>query len=112
VHGEWRHLRAHADLAIEVGVDPSRIVLAENGSVIELANGTEYGLAARVWTQDLARAHALASSIEAGTVWVNCNVVLDESQPFAGWKQSGLGIEGGRSGVEEYVQPRAVVIAT
>jgi acyl-CoA reductase-like NAD-dependent aldehyde dehydrogenase len=43
---------------------------------------------------------------------VNCNVVLDESQPFAGWKQSGLGIEGGRSGVEEYVQPRAVVIAT
>ena len=79
---------------------------------IELANGTEYGLAASLWTQDLARAHTLASAIEAGTVWVNCNVVLDESQPFAGWKQSGLGIEGGRSGVEEYVQPRAVVIAT
>ena len=80
--------------------------------VIRLANNTEYGLAASLWTQNLARAHTVASSIEAGTVWVNCNVVLDESQPFAGWKQSGLGIEGGRSGVEEYVQPRAVVIAT
>jgi acyl-CoA reductase-like NAD-dependent aldehyde dehydrogenase len=57
--------------------------------VIRLANNTEYGLAASLWTQNLARAHTVASSIEAGTVWVNCNVVLDESQPFAGWKQFG-----------------------
>ncbi len=78
---------------------------------VRMANDTEYGLAASLWTQNLSRAHTVASVIDAGTVWVNCNVVLDESLPFAGWKQSGLGTEGGLAGVEQYMQPRTVVIA-
>lgn len=83
----------------------------DDAEAVRLANDTEYGLAASLWTQNLSRAHTVASVIEAGTVWVNCNVVLDESMPFAGWKQSGLGSEGGRAGVEEYLQHRSVVIA-
>jgi phenylacetaldehyde dehydrogenase len=78
---------------------------------LRLANDTEYGLAASLWTQDLSRAHRLGALIEAGTIWVNCNIVLDESMPFAGWKASGLGMEGSEGGVREYLKPRTVVVA-
>lgn len=83
----------------------------DEARALERANDTEYGLAASVWTRDLSRAHRLAALIQAGTVWVNCNVVLDESMPFAGWKASGLGMEGSEGGVREYLKPRTVVVA-
>ena len=75
-----------------------------------LANDTEYGLAAGVFTRDVSKAHAFASEIEAGTVWVNCYNALDDSLPFGGFKQSGWGREGGRQGVEEYMEAKSVVV--
>src|SRR5262249_10311112 len=63
--------------------------------VIRLANATPYGLSASVWTRDLTRASRLAEQIEAGTVWLNCWLVRDLRVPFGGWKQSGVGREGG-----------------
>ncbi|NIB38912.1 aldehyde dehydrogenase family protein [Pseudomaricurvus alkylphenolicus] len=79
--------------------------------VTKEANNTPYGLTASIWTNDLSRAHALAAEINAGTVWINCAFAFDEGLPFAGHKQSGWGHEGSRLGVEEYLEPKSVVVA-
>ena len=72
------------------------------------ANDTTYGLAAYVWTRDLGTAHKMASLIKAGSVRVNGGWV--RGLPFGGYKQSGLGREGGRLGVEAYTEVKAVTI--
>ncbi len=77
--------------------------------VIALANDSKYGLAASVWTGDHSRAHSFAGAIQAGTVWINCHDLVDESMPFGGFKESGWGTEGGRYGVEEYIQKKSVI---
>jgi 5-carboxymethyl-2-hydroxymuconic-semialdehyde dehydrogenase len=71
---------------------------------VSLANATRYGLAAYVWTSDLRRGHRVAQSIEAGMVWLNSHNVRDLRTPFGGIKESGLGREGGRFGMEEYTE--------
>lgn len=58
---------------------------------VRLANDTEYGLAAAVWTRDLSTAHRMARSVRAGTVWVNCFDDSDLTVPFGGYARSGLG---------------------
>jgi len=75
------------------------------------ANDTDYGLGASVWSSDLERAFAVASRIEAGTVWVNKHLDVAVDVPFAGAKQSGMGAEMGREGLEEYTQPAIVNMA-
>ena len=77
--------------------------------VVALANDSQYGLAASIWTRDLSRAHSIAGAIQAGTVWINCHDLLDESMPFGGFKQSGWGTEGSHYGVEEYIQKKSVI---
>src|SRR5213078_291328 len=61
--------------------------------VIKRGNQTYYGLAAAVWTRDIAKAHRLSNSLRAGTVWVNCYDVFDAAAPFGGFKMSGIGRE-------------------
>lgn len=75
------------------------------------ANDTEYGLGASVWSSDLERAFAVASRIEAGTVWVNKHLDVAVDVPFAGAKQSGIGAEMGREGLEEYTQSAIINMA-
>ena len=76
------------------------------------ANDTEYGLAAAAWTSDLATAHRAASGIQAGTVWVNTWGEMSTGVlPFGGYKQSGIGREGGLEVLESYTQSKAVLIA-
>ena len=65
--------------------------------IVERANNTTYGLAAAVWTRDIAKAHHLAKKIRAGTVWVNCYDVFDAAAPFGGFKMSGMGRELGEA---------------
>jgi len=78
--------------------------------VVDRANRTKYGLAAAVWTRDIKKAHAIADSVRAGTVWVNCYNVLDTRAPFGGFKQSGIGRELGEYGLQQYTEVKTVTI--
>ncbi len=90
------------------------VVVAESfddpEQLVNRANATEYGLAAGVWTRDIAKAHRIASLLKAGTVWVNCYNVFDAALPFGGYKQSGWGREMGHEVLELYTEAKAVVI--
>ncbi|WP_243856479.1 MULTISPECIES: 5-carboxymethyl-2-hydroxymuconate semialdehyde dehydrogenase [Actinomyces] len=75
---------------------------------IRLANDVEYGLAAYVWTNDVARAHNVAGAIESGMVWINSHNVRDLRTPFGGVKGSGLGHEGGYRSLDFYTVQQSV----
>jgi aldehyde dehydrogenase (NAD+) len=78
--------------------------------VVSRSNRTTYGLAAAVWTRDIKKAHAIANSVRAGTVWVNCYNVLDTRAPFGGFKQSGIGRELGEYGLQQYTEVKTVTV--
>jgi aldehyde dehydrogenase (NAD+) len=79
--------------------------------VVQRANNTMYGLAAAVWTRDITKAHAIAGSVRAGTVWVNCYDVFDAGAPFGGFKQSGIGRELGEYGLQQYTEVKTITVA-
>ena len=76
--------------------------------IATVANDTEYGLGAGIWTRDISKAHALAKKLRAGTVWINCYNVFDASLPFGGYKQSGWGREMGHEVLNNYTEVKAV----
>ena len=78
---------------------------------IALANDSDYGLAAHLWTKDLATAHHASARLQAGTVFVNCILAADPAFPFGGMKTSGLGRENGSEGLDAYLEPKTVVMA-
>jgi len=80
--------------------------------VTERANKTSFGLGSGVWTRDVSKAHQLARSIRAGSVWINCYQAMDPAVPFGGYKMSGYGRESGMQHVEEYLNVKAVWIRT
>jgi len=79
--------------------------------VARQANDTTFGLAAGIWTNNLSAMHKLAAKLKAGTVWGNCHGMIDPALPFGGYKESGLGREQGRQGVEAYTELKSVIIA-
>ncbi len=84
---------------------------SDMNEIISRANDTVYGLAAGVWTRDVKKAHAVASKLKAGTVWINCYNVFDAALPFGGYKQSGWGREMGHEVLKNYTEVKSVCSA-
>ena len=85
----------------------------DEADALAKANDSVYGLGAYLHTRDIGRAHRLASQLEAGSVYVNSGIPnMSPTAPFGGVKTSGFGREGGRAGIEEFVRPKSVFIAT
>lgn len=82
----------------------------EEDEVIARANATVFGLAAGVFSSDLARAHRVIHQLEAGTCWINTYNITPIELPFGGYKQSGLGRENSRLAVEHYTQVKSVYV--
>ncbi|MCX6501917.1 MAG: NAD-dependent succinate-semialdehyde dehydrogenase [Microbacterium sp.] len=73
---------------------------------VDLANSTEYGLVSYVFTESIARGQRMIERLETGMMGLNVGVVSNAAAPFGGWKQSGLGREGGAEGIHEYLQTK------
>jgi acyl-CoA reductase-like NAD-dependent aldehyde dehydrogenase len=72
------------------------------------ANNSQFGLAAAIWTKDIKKAHKLARSVKAGTIWINTISTTDNALPFGGYKDSGFGRELGRSAIDLYTETKSV----
>jgi aminomuconate-semialdehyde/2-hydroxymuconate-6-semialdehyde dehydrogenase len=83
----------------------------DEAHAVALANGTKYGLAATIFTQNVTRAHRVAAKVDAGIVWVNCWMVRDLRTPFGGVKASGVGREGGVDAIRFFTEPKNICIA-
>ncbi|MBU9766539.1 aldehyde dehydrogenase family protein [Mycobacterium sp. TNTM28] len=80
----------------------------DDDEAVAMANDTSYGLAATVWTSNLARAHSLGKRLQAGMVGLNCQLTFDHNVPFGGYKQSGLGKEFGYEGIDAYLKTKSI----
>jgi len=77
---------------------------------IELANNTDYGLSATIWTEDLDKGRRISDSIDAGVIWVNCWLLRDLRTPFGGMKNSGLGREGGDDAINFFTEQKNICL--
>lgn len=75
-----------------------------------MANDTDYGLSATVWTNNLQRAHRVADQLDSGIVWINCWLVRDLRTPFGGTKNSGVGREGGLEALRFFTEPKNICV--
>jgi gamma-glutamyl-gamma-aminobutyraldehyde dehydrogenase/4-guanidinobutyraldehyde dehydrogenase/NAD-dependent aldehyde dehydrogenase len=82
----------------------SVITVSDADEAVQVANDTKYGLAAAVWTRDVAKAHRISRALRAGSVWVNCYNRSDINVPFGGYKESGFGRDKSLHALEKYTQ--------
>lgn len=85
-------------------------VFDDDIEALTLANDSQYGLAATIWTQNLSRAHTLAEKINTGIVWVNCWLLRDLRTPFGGMNHSGVGREGGLEAMRFFTEAKNVCV--
>ena len=89
----------------------SILAFEDESEVVERANRTEFGLAAGLFTQNLARAHRTAARLQAGICWINDYNVTPVEMPFGGTKQSGIGRENSLAALEFYSERKSVYVA-
>ncbi len=117
--GNFLEATVFADVAPELRVFREEIFgpvlvatpFTDEAEAIRLANATEYGLAAYVWTGETSRAHRVAQAIDSGLVWINAQNVRDLRTPFGGMKKSGIGREGGQHSFEFYCELQTIHVA-
>ena len=90
----------------------SVIRFKDDADAVRIANDIQFGLAAGIWTQSMARAFTMADRIRAGTIWINNYRMTSTTSPFGGFKMSGMGREGGIAGMREYMEIKSVWIST
>jgi aldehyde dehydrogenase (NAD+) len=90
----------------------SVIRFEDEADAIRIANGTQFSLAAGVWSSDIGRVHRVAHALKAGTVWINTYGYTDVRLPWGGARDSGLGREHGEAAIENFTEPKAVWLAT
>jgi acyl-CoA reductase-like NAD-dependent aldehyde dehydrogenase len=78
--------------------------------VLEMSNDNEYGLAAAIWTNDIKKALTTARALRAGVVWINDTQPAPTEMPWGGYKQSGIGRELGKEGVEDFLEKKSVYV--
>jgi acyl-CoA reductase-like NAD-dependent aldehyde dehydrogenase len=120
--GEGFYLQATAlydvdpasEIAQEEVFGPVTVVIPfeDEADALRIANGTRFGLAASIWTLDVARAHRVAGKLTFGMVWINDHHRLDPASPWGGFKNSGVGRETGIESFDQFTEPRAVTINT
>ena len=103
----------HASLAKEEIFGPvlAAFDFEDEEDAVDMANDSDYGLAAGVWSRDLTKAKRVAERIEAGTIWVNEYHLLSAAAPRGGFKKSGIGRELGLEGVMEFTQTRHIFVS-
>jgi len=106
----WNYPLLMASWKIAPALCAGRTVVLKPADAIRLANDTTYGLAAAVWTRDIFRALRTVKALKAGIVWVNDTQTSHVEGPWGGYKQSGIGRELGRWGVEQYLETKQVFI--
>ncbi|MGQ0893954.1 aldehyde dehydrogenase family protein [Acinetobacter johnsonii] len=108
-----KHVPADAKIMKEEVFGPVLATAAYHDldEAIQLSNDSVYGLAAHLWTRDLAIAHQVSAELEAGTVFVNCALLADPNFPFGGFKQSGIGRENGQEVLDAYLESKSVIMA-
>jgi succinate-semialdehyde dehydrogenase/glutarate-semialdehyde dehydrogenase len=84
------------------------VIFDTDAEAIELANSTDFGLISYVYSENLKRAIQISEAIESGMVAINKGVISDPAAPFGGFKQSGLGREGGFAGIEEFLETKYI----
>jgi len=90
----------------------SVLTFSGEADALRLANGTEYGLAAGVFTQNLTRAHRITRQLRSGVVWLNTYRAVSPLAPFGGYGKSGFGREGGTDAALEYTTTKTVWLRT
>lgn len=109
----WTGLPTSARVAREEIFGPACHITPfdDEDEAIRLANDSDYGLSATIWTRDVARGHRVARALEVGTTWINSWLIRDLRAPFGGMKRSGVGREGGRSSLEFFSEQRNTCVS-
>ncbi len=107
-------VKNHMRIAQEEVFGPvlSVIKFKDEDDAVRIANDTQFGLAAGIWTQSMRRALVMTDRVRAGTIWVNNYRSTSTTSPFGGFKMSGVGREGGIAGIREYMEVKSVWIST
>jgi aldehyde dehydrogenase (NAD+) len=84
------------------------IPFSDEEEIVKLANESRFGLAAGIWTKDVARAHRVAKKLQAGSVWINTYRSISFASPFGGYKDSGYGRENGLEAIREFTQTKSI----